>query len=37
MAQIIEISDLNDKELEVYAGIKDAQLKKLGDNGSFIA
>ena len=37
MARIIEISDLNDKELEIFAGIKDAQLKKLGDGGSFIA
>ena len=37
MAQIIEINDLNAPELEIYAGIKDAQLKKIGDEGSFIA
>ena len=28
MAHIIEIDDLSSPELEVYAGIKDAQLKK---------
>lgn len=37
MAHIIEIDDLSSPELEVYAGIKDAQLKKIGDEGSFIA
>ena len=37
MAQIIEINDLNAPELEIYAGIKGAQLKKIGDEGSFIA